>query len=91
MRPGSAWLEGIGTHAREHPAEVWAYALLKDGIVGATRTAPHGQHPIWMRGPAMFAHFAAARWDAFLIDTARRLRGEPPLLPESAASEPPHD
>ena len=91
LKPDSAWLRGLDEHAAEFPVDVTAYALLKDGIVGATRTAPWGTHPIWMRGPAMFAHFAAARWEAFLIDTARRLRGETPLLGAGAASEPPHD
>lgn len=91
LRPGSAWLSGIDARSRDVSPHITPYALLKDGIVGATRTAPTGQHPIWMRGPVVFAHFAAARWDVFLIDAARRLRDETPLLSDLAASEPPHD
>ncbi len=91
MRSNSPWLLAMDAYQRQNPIDLTCYTLLKDRWVGATRTAPPGMHPVWMRGPSIMAHFSAPRWEPFVLDVARRLRGERPLLREDAASQPPHD
>lgn len=88
MRPGSPLLQRLGAPRDDGP-ELICYAQLRDQIVGATRTAPPGMTPIWSSGTPIFSHFTTPHNPWFLADTARRLRGEEPLL--QTAGAPPRD
>jgi hypothetical protein len=65
------------------------YAHTHDVIVGATNTAPPGMDPIWTDGTLAWSHFAVVHNPIFIADTARRLRGDTPLLHTSGP--PPRD
>jgi len=93
LRCGSASLAAIdGCHERRG-YDLTCYALLRDWMVGATRTAPAGMHPYWVDPvrlvPRMIAHFASVYDARIIADVARRLRGEAPLA--LVASMPPID
>lgn len=89
MRGGSAFLHAIDTALPGAGFELVCYTQCRDNLVGATRTAPPGQEPIWTSGTLVFSHFTASRNPMFLVDIARRLRGETPLL--QAGDAPPAD
>lgn len=65
------------------------YAQLGDEIVGATRSAPPNQVPIWTRGTLLFSHWSITENPLILADLARSLRDEPPLL--TPGPPPPRD
>lgn len=96
LRTDSPWLAALHDldatrTGQARRTRVVPYTMLRDGLVGARQTAPLGMDPIWMPGPRWASHFLAARSEVFLIDVARRLRGETPLLPPEAANPPPRD
>ena len=68
--------------------EIVPYAVLRDGMVGATNTAPPGQEPIWVSGRLFMSHLLIALESRIYTDVALRLRGEQPL---GSPSEPPRD
>lgn len=83
MRPNSrflAWLDGALPLATY---DLICYTLLRDWWVGAKRTAPPGQAPIWIDASNVFenafSHFMIAGSRRIAIDIARRLRGEQPV------------
>lgn len=88
MRPGSDFLAMLDSELELSGYELVCYAHLNDVWVGATRTAPPGQEPIWNGGTAIMSHFTASQDKRFHIDIARRLRGEEPL---GEPSRPPRD
>jgi pimeloyl-ACP methyl ester carboxylesterase len=86
LKPGSGLLATLDNAWINRTYELTCYAHTNDAIVGATRTSPPGTNPIWTRGTLLFSHFAVVHNPIFIADTARRLRGETPLV---QASEPP--
>jgi hypothetical protein len=84
LKPGSELLRTLDQADRTY--ELVCYAHTGDLIVGATRTAPPGMHPIWTEGTLLFSHFSVVTNPIFVQDTVRRLRNEPPLI---AATDPP--
>jgi pimeloyl-ACP methyl ester carboxylesterase len=89
MRRGSAFLDALDEGRSAHPYELVCYAQTGDNIVGATRTAPPGEDPIWTDGTVLFSHFSVVENPIFLADAAKRLRGETPLV--TPHGPPPHD
>jgi hypothetical protein len=87
LKPGSALLRTLDQADR--PYELVCYAHTGDLIVGATRTAPPGMHPIWTEGTLLFSHFSVVTNPVFVQDTVRRLRDEPPLI--APRDPPPRD
>lgn len=87
MKTGSARLGRLD--ASIDSVNVTCYARLRDRIVGARNTSPHGRHPNWIPGPRALSHVLVTTEPVFIADIALRLRGEPSLgLP---CSEPPRD
>ncbi len=78
LKPGSSLLRTLDLADRSY--ELVCYAHTGDLIVGATRTAPPGMHPIWTQGTLLFSHFSVVTNPIFVQDTVRRLRDEPPLV-----------
>ncbi|MEM0984372.1 MAG: hypothetical protein AAGI17_10525 [Planctomycetota bacterium] len=60
--------------------ELYPYAILDDNIVGTRNSAPWGEAPIWVQRHTFVTHFGLEHDDQILIDVARRLRGEEPIL-----------
>lgn len=89
MRPGSSYLAALDEAATTAEYELIPYARTRDGWVGATRTAPPGEHPIWTPGPIWLSHMTITWDERILVDMARRLRSEPPLA--LRGSPPPTD
>lgn len=89
LKPGSDLLATLDAAWERRGYEITCYAHTRDTIVGATNTAPPGVNPIWTDGTLAFSHFAVVSNPMFISDTARRLRGEEPLL--QAAEAPPRD
>ncbi|MEM1329290.1 MAG: hypothetical protein AAGG07_01885 [Planctomycetota bacterium] len=89
MRPGSEWLSDLNSRVSERDYELICYGQLRDGWVGATRTAPPGMSPYWTGGTRWFSHFDSATNPWFLADIALRLRGERPIA--RVPSTPPSD
>jgi hypothetical protein len=89
MCGGSAFLETLDERRSAHPYELVCYAQLGDTIVGATRAAPPGEDPIWTDGTMMFSHLSSVENPIFVVDVARRLRGERPIVTPSGP--PPRD
>ncbi len=79
LRRGSALLASLDDALAGNTVEIVPYARLYDGMVGATNAAPMGSHPLWRRGPRWLAHLTITSDDAFVVDIARRLRGEAPI------------
>lgn len=79
MRSGSDFLREIDEHYRSGAYEVIPYARLRDGIVGATNTAPPGQQPIWIAGTLVGSHMTIQDDVRVIADIVARLRGEPPF------------
>ncbi|MFG0306319.1 MAG: esterase/lipase family protein [Phycisphaerales bacterium JB040] len=88
MAPGSSFLSALDAELASAGFEIVPYAVLRDGMVGATNTAPPGQEPIWVPGRLIFSHFLIALEDRIKTDVALRLRGETPL---GSPGEPPRD
>jgi hypothetical protein len=80
LKPGSPLLTALDQAPNARAFELTCYAHTGDLIVGATRTAPPGMNPIWTEGTVMFSHMAVVHNPIFIADTARRLRGEAPLV-----------
>lgn len=89
MKPNSVYINQLNTTWESVEYELIPYAHLHDGWVGATNTAPPGMDPFWDRGRLLLSHFMVSGNPLFLVDTARRLRGEPALLTET--TKPPRD
>jgi hypothetical protein len=89
MRTGSAFLAALDGALPGAPYELVCYAQTNDKMVGALHAAPEGRQVIWCSGTWTFSHFMVADNPIFLVDIARRLRGEAPVLKECGA--PPGD
>jgi len=89
MRAGSELLGVLDRADGSRDFEMVCYARTRDAMVGATRSAPPGEHPHWLHGPLLFGHLTVARDWRIAVDIARRLRGDEPLALES--STPPRD
>lgn len=88
MQEGSRFLAQLNEQLEAADYEIVPYAVLRDGMVGATNTAPHGQEPIWVSGRLFMSHLLIALESRIYTDVALRLRGEEPL---GSPSEPPRD
>jgi pimeloyl-ACP methyl ester carboxylesterase len=93
MVRGSGFLRDLDARLENDAPDLTCYTLLNDWFVGATRTAPPGHTPIWLRGRTplerAFSHFLIPRCRPVVADLARRLRGEEPLA--HPATPPPRD
>lgn len=88
MKAGSAFLSSLDAALSARTYELRCYAVLRDWLVGATRTAPDGMHPVWVDLPGWrraISHFAGPYDPRLVVEIARALRGEPP----SGAPSPP--
>ncbi len=88
MRPGSDFLARLDDAFAERSYEVVAYAVLRDGWVGAKHASPIGMDPIWVSGRLVLSHHLVSFNRRIQADLARRLRGEEPL---GQASSPPRE
>jgi len=88
MRAGSALLRRLDSPSTESDYALVAYARTNDRWVGATRSSPPGQDPIWTPGPRFMSHQTISLDKWIITDIARRIRGEAPLGHPSA---PPSD
>lgn len=79
MIAGSDFLNELDAAIESARYELICYARLRDGWVGATRTAPPAHEPIWASGRLLFTHLTNHQDERLLADLARRLRGEEPL------------
>jgi pimeloyl-ACP methyl ester carboxylesterase len=84
MRPGSAFLRRLDAEiAAGRSPEIIAYTRTGDWMVGEGNTAPVGGGVRVVPRPHLeFGHLQAGGDPRILADILRRLRGEPPLLPE---------
>jgi hypothetical protein len=80
MCSGSPFLDVLDERRAAHPFDLVCYAQEGDRIVGATRSAPPGEDPIWCEGTILFSHMSAVENPIFVTDVCRRLRGETPLV-----------
>jgi len=89
QRLDAAWLSAQrgGVDSESH-YEIVPYAVLRDWWVGATRSAPIGQEPVWVPGRLIFSHHMIGLDRRIQTDLARRLRGEEPF---GQPSGPPHN
>ena len=77
MRKESAFVKRLAEAYTESDFELFPYARLGDGMVGAENTAPEGESPLWVSNPAFsLAHLGSATDERILVDIALRLRGE---------------
>lgn len=83
MHAGSDFLQHLDEALARDGYEVVPYAVLRDGWVGATNTAPPGMDPIWVRGRLILSHHLIALDERIAADLALRLRGAPPLASPS--------
>ncbi|MFT5424252.1 MAG: pimeloyl-ACP methyl ester carboxylesterase [Phycisphaerales bacterium] len=86
MAPGSAFLEMLDEQLESASYTIVPYAVLRDRWVGAERTAPWGQDPIWVAGRMARSHHMVSKDARIQADLARRLRDEKPL---ASPSKPP--
>ncbi len=84
MVAGSEFLQRLDEAFEDAEYEVVPYAVLRDGWVGASRTAPVGQDPIWVPGRLLLSHHMVSMNRRIQTDLARRLRGDEPLGMPSA-------
>lgn len=87
MKAGSEFLSSLDAALARRTYELRCYAVLRDWLVGATRTAPEGMHPVWVDLPGWqraIAHFAGPYDPRLLVEIARVLRGSDPLGAPSA-------
>ncbi|MGQ0628275.1 MAG: esterase/lipase family protein [Phycisphaerales bacterium] len=89
MLPGSAFLARLDAALTEAKYELMCYTRLRDGFVGARRTAPPGREPMWTSGLLWGSHFTVSDDPRIVADVCRRLRDEPPVAKEDGA--PPRD
>jgi pimeloyl-ACP methyl ester carboxylesterase len=85
MRGGSGLLRTLDASFPGCGYDTVCYGQTNDKLVGATRTAPPGQEPLWSSGTLVFSHFTTSDNPLFLADIACRLRGEKPLLAQNGA------
>lgn len=87
MRPGSPFLAALDAElGTERAPEIIAYTRTGDWMVGEHNTAPTGGGVRAVPRPTLeFGHLQAGGDERILADIMRRLRGEPPLLPEPPA------
>lgn len=78
MKPGSPFLAALNAHPRAYP--LVCYSQRGDCVVQPQAAAPPGLHPLVADGSRLMSHFTTAHNPWFLVDLARRLRGEDPLL-----------
>ncbi|MEM9063956.1 MAG: hypothetical protein AAGB51_00535 [Planctomycetota bacterium] len=83
VRPGSSFLEDLNSRVEERDYILVCYGQTRDGWVGATNTAPPGMEPYWTGGTLFWSHFNAPSNPWFLVDIAKRLRGEEPIALEA--------
>ena len=88
QRLDAAWTDSLDGAPEEGRYEIVPYAVLRDRWVGATRSAPVGQEPVWVPGRLIFSHHMVGLDRRIQTDLARRLREEEPL---GQSSEPPHN
>ncbi|MFT5424253.1 MAG: pimeloyl-ACP methyl ester carboxylesterase [Phycisphaerales bacterium] len=88
MVAGSDFLEALDSEFSTADYKIVPYAVLRDNWVGAKRSAPFGQEPIWVSGRLIFSHHMIGLNRRIQADLARRLRGEEPL---GQPSEPPRN
>jgi len=88
MTAGSDFLAHLDAELERADYEIVPYAVLHDWMVGATRSAPPGQDPIWTAGRVGLAHHLVSYEDRIVADIALRLRAEAPL---ASPSPPPRD
>ncbi len=87
MKAGSAFLTALDAALAERTYELRCYAVLRDWLVGATRTAPEGMHPVWVDLPGWrraISHFVGPYDPRLLFEIARVLRGDASLATPSA-------
>jgi pimeloyl-ACP methyl ester carboxylesterase len=93
LRRGSGLLRRLDALRARGEYELHCYALLRDWLVGATRSAPPGTEPMWLDAETITAklisHYTVNRDRRLLADVALRLRGEAPIA--SPGSPPPRD
>ncbi len=89
MLRGSGFLRALDEALPTAEYTLTCYARIRDGWVGATRTAPPGYQPIWTSGLLWGSHFSISDDPRIVADICRRLRGETPLA--IRASKPPTD
>ena len=89
MLPGSAFLQALDDALAREPIDIIPYTRLRDGMVGATHTAPPGMTPIWLDGSPVLSHLSIMLDRRILLDVALRLRNERPIA--GAGDPPPHD
>ncbi|MDP1660905.1 MAG: hypothetical protein Q8L55_03230 [Phycisphaerales bacterium] len=78
MKPDSAFLAALNAHPRAYP--LVCYSQRGDAVVLPQAAAPPGLRPLVADGSRLMSHFTTAHNPWFLVDLARRLRGEAPLL-----------
>ncbi len=89
MRTDSPWICGLNGTLGECEYELFPYAILRDGVVGARNAAPPGREPFWVSGTLIGSHMGVSENRRIAADIARRLRGERPLA--IGPSRPPND
>jgi hypothetical protein len=80
MKPGSPFLAALNRHPRDY--ELVCYTQRGDNLIAPQAAAPPGQAPFAADGSRLMSHFTGSHNPWFLVDLARRLRGEEPLLGE---------
>lgn len=92
LRRGSDLLKRLDDALSSKSYDLYCYALLRDWLVGATRTFPSGTQPYWVDPEGLqrpIAHFVSPYEHRLGLDVALRLRGEAPIAVR--ASTPPSD
>lgn len=84
LRSGSPLLCRLNEAYAACGYEIICYTQLNDHVVGATRAAPPGMHPIWMPGTTIFSHMMVLHNRLLTVDLARRLRGEEPFAKQGS-------
>jgi len=88
MKRASTFLTALDLAQPAAKYELVCYSRLRDGWVGAQRSAPPGHGVVWTSGAVWGSHFTVT-WDPRIIaDLCRRVRGEAPL---GAPSTPPRN
>lgn len=81
MKPGSPFLAALNSRVRDY--ELVCYTQRGDNLIAPHAAAPPGQSVFVADGSRFMSHFTGSHNPWFLVDLARRLRGEKPLLGES--------
>lgn len=90
MKPGSPFLQYLESCDPAATYQLFPYARLNDGLVGAHYAAPPTQTPLWLAPPPLQGGHSNAWFDdRILADIARRLRGETPFSSLPPAALPP--